>query len=103
MALHQLSFSLGFSIQVKDISFSYGIEDVFRLVIPKLLHGNDGLIYTCRETLYVPGTDPNMYVYEPRFVEPRSPEMFLMQIEVETSLGELDRLQTRSTFPAIKV
>lgn len=57
-----LGSSPGSSIQVKDISFSYGVEDVFRLVIPKLQHGNDGLIYTCRETPYVPGTDPNMYV-----------------------------------------
>lgn len=70
MALSQLSSSRGFSIQVKDISFSYGTEDVFRVVIPKLQHGNDGLIYTCRETPYVPGTDPNMYVCKRSFVKP---------------------------------
>ncbi|KAN0077228.1 mRNA capping enzyme, catalytic domain containing protein [Tylopilus felleus] len=61
----QLTENIPFDIQVKDISFSYGIEDVFRLVIPKLLHGNDGLIYTCRETLYVPGTDPNILKWKP--------------------------------------
>lgn len=48
------------SIKVKDISFSYGVEEVFQAVIPALHHGNDGLIYTCVETQYIPGTDQNM-------------------------------------------
>jgi mRNA guanylyltransferase len=48
------------SIKVKNISFSYGVEEVFQAVIPALHHGNDGLIYTCVETKYMPGTDPNM-------------------------------------------
>jgi len=61
----QMSEKLPFDIQVKDISFSYGIEDVFRLVIPKLQHGNDGLIYTCRETPYVSGTDTNILKWKP--------------------------------------
>ncbi|KAI6099909.1 mRNA capping enzyme [Pisolithus croceorrhizus] len=53
------------SIKVKNISFSYGIEDVFRIEIPALQHGNDGLIYTCTETPYVPGTDPNILKWKP--------------------------------------
>ncbi|KAG8217569.1 mRNA capping enzyme, subunit alpha [Butyriboletus roseoflavus] len=61
----QMAENTPFDIHVKDISFSYGIEDVFRLVIPKLQHGNDGLIYTCRETPYVPGTDPNILKWKP--------------------------------------
>ncbi|KAF8559638.1 mRNA capping enzyme, alpha subunit [Imleria badia] len=61
----QMAEDIPFDIQVKDISFSYGIEDVFRLVIPKLQHGNDGLIYTCRETPYVSGTDPNILKWKP--------------------------------------
>lgn len=48
------------SIKVKKISFSYGVEEVFQVVIPTLHHGNDGLIYTCVETPYTSGTDPNM-------------------------------------------
>jgi mRNA guanylyltransferase len=48
------------SIKVKKISFSYGVEEVFQVVIPALHHGNDGLIYTCVETPYTSGTDPNM-------------------------------------------
>ncbi|KAG6335849.1 hypothetical protein ID866_3239 [Astraeus odoratus] len=54
-----------FDIKVKSISFSYGIEDVFRITIPSLQHGNDGLIYTCTETPYVPGTDPNILKWKP--------------------------------------
>ncbi|KAH7889634.1 mRNA capping enzyme, catalytic domain-containing protein [Phlebopus sp. FC_14] len=63
--LPRMAASIPFDIKVKDISFSYGIEDVFRLVIPALQHGNDGLIYTCLETPYVPGTDPNILKWKP--------------------------------------
>ena len=48
--------------KVKDVKFSYHVEDVFNIDIPALQHGNDGLIYTCVNTPYAPGTDPNMYV-----------------------------------------
>ena len=44
------------------MELSYGIEKVFNEVIPKLQHGNDGLIYTCLQSPYVVGTDPKMYV-----------------------------------------
>ncbi|KAF9246462.1 mRNA capping enzyme [Melanogaster broomeanus] len=63
--LPQMAARIPFDIKVKDISFSYGIEDVFRLVIPKLQHGNDGLIYTCLETPYVAGTDQNILKWKP--------------------------------------
>ena len=48
--------------KVKDVKFSYHVEDVFNIDIPQLQHGNDGLIYTCVSTPYAPGTDPNMCV-----------------------------------------
>jgi mRNA guanylyltransferase len=47
-------------IQVKIINLSYHIDKVFNEDIPKLEHGNDGLIYTCVNTPYTPGTDNNM-------------------------------------------
>lgn len=31
--------------------------------VSKLQHENDGLIYTCVNSPYSPGTDPNMYVH----------------------------------------
>ncbi|KAI6036526.1 mRNA capping enzyme [Pisolithus microcarpus] len=63
--LPSLRSAVPFDIKVKNISFSYGIEDVFRIQIPALQHGNDGLIYTCTETPYVPGTDPNILKWKP--------------------------------------
>jgi mRNA guanylyltransferase len=47
-------------IKVKDMQLSYRVEDVFTIDIPALQHGNDGLIYTCVSTPYVPATDVNM-------------------------------------------
>ncbi|KAH7906375.1 mRNA capping enzyme [Hygrophoropsis aurantiaca] len=63
--LPHMAASQPFEIKVKDISFSYGIEEVFQVVIPALHHGNDGLIYTCVETLYTPGTDENILKWKP--------------------------------------
>lgn len=39
------------------MEFSYAIEMVFRQVLPNLPHGNDGLIFTCRNSPYTFGTD----------------------------------------------
>src|SRR5271170_7331845 len=52
--------SLFGSIKVKEISFSYHVEKVFAVDIPALQHGNDGLIYTCVNSPYTPGSDANM-------------------------------------------
>jgi hypothetical protein len=41
---------------------SYAIEKVLKEDLPNLQHGNDGLIYTCAESVYVPGTDERMLV-----------------------------------------
>jgi len=48
-------------IRVKEINFSYHVEKVFNVDIPALQHENDGLIYTCVNAPYTPGTDTNMY------------------------------------------
>lgn len=50
-------------VVLKKQELSYGIEAVFRDHVPKLLHGNDGLIFTSAEAPYTPGTDPKMYVH----------------------------------------
>ncbi len=41
-----------FAVEDKSTQFSYGIEMMFRDIIPKVkrIHGNDGLIFTCRST-----------------------------------------------------
>ncbi|KAF9014107.1 mRNA capping enzyme [Cyathus striatus] len=56
-----------FKIAVKQINFSYHVEKVFSEDIPKLQHGNDGLIYTCVNTPYTPGTDINILKWKPPF------------------------------------
>ncbi|KAL7283606.1 hypothetical protein ACG7TL_003041 [Trametes sanguinea] len=54
-----------FDFKVKDVKFSYRVEDVFNIDIPQLQHGNDGLIYTCVSTPYTPGTDQNILKWKP--------------------------------------
>lgn len=49
------------SVKIKDVKLSYHVEKVFSDDIPALQHGNDGLIYTCATTPYVPATDINMW------------------------------------------
>ncbi|KAI0636710.1 mRNA capping enzyme, catalytic domain-containing protein [Trametes polyzona] len=54
-----------FDFKVKDVKPSYRVEDVFNIDIPRLQHGNDGLIYTRVSTPYAPGTDPNILKWKP--------------------------------------
>lgn len=49
-----------FQIEMKKMEFSYGMTMMFDHVLPALPHGNDGLIFTCKDTLYEPGTDPHV-------------------------------------------
>lgn len=56
-----------FAVEDKSTQFSYGIEMMFREIIPKVrkIHGNDGLIFTCRSTPYKIGTDENILKWKP--------------------------------------
>ncbi|KAF8735139.1 hypothetical protein AX14_002646 [Amanita brunnescens Koide BX004] len=54
-----------FDIKVKDITFSYHVDKVFAVDIPALQHGTDGLVYTCVNAPYTPGTDPNILKWKP--------------------------------------
>ena len=56
-----------FAIEGKSTQFSYGIEMMFRDIIPKVkkIHGNDGLIFTCRRTEYQTGTDEHIVKWKP--------------------------------------
>lgn len=42
------------------MEFSYALEKMFNVVLPNLKHGNDGLIFTCRNSPYKFGTDDKM-------------------------------------------
>ncbi|MCJ1307377.1 Dcp1p-Dcp2p decapping enzyme complex alpha subunit [Agyrium rufum] len=51
---------LPFIVEFKKMEFGYGVEMMFRDILPHLPHGNDGLIFTCRNTPYKFGTDEHI-------------------------------------------
>jgi len=54
-----------FEIAMKRMEKAYGLEMMFREVLPNLPHGNDGLVFTKRESNYTVGTDPNIIKWKP--------------------------------------
>ncbi|KAF4124182.1 mRNA guanylyltransferase [Geosmithia morbida] len=54
-----------FFMEMKPFQLAYGIEMMFKQVLPSLTHGNDGLIFTCRNTPYRHGTDPHILKWKP--------------------------------------
>ncbi|GAB7339953.1 hypothetical protein MBLNU457_6470t1 [Dothideomycetes sp. NU457] len=54
-----------FEIAMKRMEKAYGLEMMFREVLPNLPHGNDGLVFTKRESNYTIGTDPNIIKWKP--------------------------------------
>lgn len=54
-----------FEVIMKKMEKSYGIMAIIKDVLPNLLHGNDGLVFTCRTTPYVSGTDPHILKWKP--------------------------------------
>ena len=51
---------LPFLVERKKMELAYGIEKMFKEILPNLPHGNDGLIFTCKSTPYQFGTDQHI-------------------------------------------
>lgn len=54
-----------FVVDWKKMEFGYGTEKMFKDTLPRLPHGNDGLIFTCRTTPYQSGTDQHILKWKP--------------------------------------
>ena len=54
-----------FIVDWKRMEMAYGTEKMFKETLPKLPHGNDGLIFTCRTTPYQFGTDQHILKWKP--------------------------------------
>ncbi|RPA84311.1 mRNA-capping enzyme subunit alpha [Ascobolus immersus RN42] len=54
-----------FILAFKNMEFSYAITKMMKDVLPNLKHGNDGLIFTCRNTPYKFGTDEHILKWKP--------------------------------------
>ena len=52
--------ALPFVVERKKMELAYGIEKMFKEILPNLPHGNDGLIFTCKSTPYQFGTDQHI-------------------------------------------
>jgi mRNA guanylyltransferase len=56
---------LPFDVTMKAMEKPYALEAMFKDKLPKLKHGNDGLIFTCKGTQYVAGTDDHILKWKP--------------------------------------
>ncbi|KAL0086043.1 mRNA capping enzyme, catalytic domain-containing protein [Phycomyces blakesleeanus] len=54
-----------FSVKFKEQQFTYHLDQVFNEIIPKLKHGNDGLIFTSVSAPYLYGTSQKMIKWKP--------------------------------------
>lgn len=96
---------LPFIVEFKRMEFSYGIEMMFRDILPNLPHGNDGLIFTARNRPYQFGTDEHMLKWKP---ETENSVDFRLEMEFplrdpdsdEEAEGETDPIPDWYAMPA---
>jgi len=63
--LKQPPQSTPFLVKEKQAHSAYHATHVFDNILPNLKHGNDGLIFTCKNTRYVFGTDKHILKWKP--------------------------------------
>ncbi|KAF2248219.1 mRNA capping enzyme, alpha subunit [Trematosphaeria pertusa] len=54
-----------FEVKEKQVYPPYHVRNMFDNVLPNLQHGNDGLIFTCKNTKYEFGTDRHILKWKP--------------------------------------
>jgi mRNA guanylyltransferase len=54
-----------FEVRFKDMDKPYALEAMFHEKLPNLPHGNDGLVFTCKGSNYMTGTDKNILKWKP--------------------------------------
>ena len=54
-----------FRLKEKQMHQSYHLQHIFNNILPQLKHGNDGLIFTCKDTRYQFGTDQHILKWKP--------------------------------------
>jgi len=88
-----------FILEDKKTEFSYSLPTMFHEIIPqvKQLHGNDGLIFTCKGTKYESGTDPHILKWKP---PEENTVDFLMHITWQSSGAPGDQSEDYDALPA---
>lgn len=54
-----------FEVRFKAMDKPYALEEMFNHKLPNLPHGNDGLVFTCKGTTYISGTDEHILKWKP--------------------------------------
>lgn len=62
---HPTDHQRPFEVELKVQELAYGIDAVFKVHLPRLRHGNDGLIFTSAEAPYTSGTDYKILKWKP--------------------------------------
>jgi mRNA guanylyltransferase len=57
--------TFAFEVRFKAMDKPYALEEMFNHKLPNLPHGNDGLVFTCKGTTYVSGTDEHILKWKP--------------------------------------
>ena len=52
-------------LKEKEVYLPWYVDNMFKNVLPRLPHGNDGLIFTCKNTPYKFGTDDHILKWKP--------------------------------------